>query len=78
MDELRNTSTRQMVDESCEVVSLSPLMNSPDLQRGFMALRDFDQLNSLFEAIVLRFSQLFSPDAVEAAKWSLKIPYSLL
>jgi hypothetical protein len=70
--------TRQMIDELGEKKALSRLMISADLQQGFKALRDSNQLDSTFEAIVVRFSGLFSPEVVEAAKWRLENPYQLL
>ena len=67
-----------MIDELGEKETLSRLMISADLQQGFKALRDSNQLDSTFEAIVVRFSGLFSPEVVEAAKWRLENPYQLL
>ncbi len=72
------TRTRQMIDRYGEVEALSRLMVSPDLQRGFQALRDRGQLDKTFEAVVVRFHHLFEPDVVQAAQWRLAHPYDLL
>ena len=72
------TRTRRMIDESVEIDALSRLMVSADLQQGFKVLRDRDQLDKTFEAVVIRFKHLFKPDAVQAAQWRLANPYELL
>jgi hypothetical protein len=72
------TRTRQMIEEHGEVEALSRLMISPDLQQGFKVLRDGDQLDKTFEAIVIRYQSLFSQQAIEAAQWRLDHPYDLL
>jgi hypothetical protein len=72
------TRTRKMIEDYGEIEALSRLMKSADLQQGFKALRDANQLESTFEAIVVRFSDLFAPDVVEAAKWRLKNSHNLL
>lgn len=65
------TRTRQMIEVHGEVEALSRLMISADLQQGFKVLRDRDQLDYTFEAVVVRFQHLFTNQAVEAAKWRL-------
>lgn len=72
------TRTRNMVEQYGEVEALSRLMVSPDLQQGFKALRDDNQLDKTFEAIVVRHKNLFSQQAVEAAQWRLDHPHELL
>ncbi len=72
------TRTRQMIDKHGEIDALSRLMVSADLQQGFKVLRDRDQLDKTFEAVVIRFKHLFKPDAVQAAQWRLANPYELL
>lgn len=70
--------TRNMVVEHGEIEALSRLMVSPDLQQGFKVLRDRQQLDKTFEAVVIRFQHLFGSDAVDAAKWRLAHPHDLL
>ena len=72
------TRTRQMIDAHGEVEALSRLMVSPDLQQGFKVLRDRDQLDRTFEAVVVRFPPLFTDSVVQAAQWRLNNPRSLL
>lgn len=72
------TRTRGMIDRHGVVEALSRLMLSPDLQRGFRALRDNDQLEETFEAVVTRSPALFSAEVVEAARWRLDNPHGLL
>lgn len=70
--------TWPMINRYGEVGALSRLMVSADLQKGFKALRDRNQLDNTFEALVLRFKHLFKPDVVQAAQWRLDHPYELL
>src|SRR4051812_1194606 len=72
------TRTRQMIEVHGEVEALSRLMISPDLQQGFKALRDSDQLKQTFEAVVVRFRHFFRDEAVQAAQWRLDNPHNLL
>ena len=72
------TRTRQMIEDYGEIEALSRLMISADLQQGFKGLRDADKLDSTFEAIVVRFPDLFAADVVEAAKWRLENSHNLL
>ena len=70
--------TREMIARHGEVEALSLLMMSPDLQKGFKALRDAGHLDKTFESVVVRFADLFAPGVVEAAQWRLSHPYDLL
>src|SRR5437016_2456479 len=70
--------TRPMIERLGAVEALSRLMISADLQNGFKALRDSNQLDKTFEAIVTRFPALFTSDTIQAAEWRLANPYSLL
>lgn len=72
------TRTRQMIDEHGEIETLSRLMLSANLQQGFQVLRDSNRLNRTFEALVIRFQKLFTPEVVEAARWRLDHPFDLL
>lgn len=64
--------TRQMVERDGAINALSKLVASAELQQGFRVLRDRDQLNHSFEALVGKYSCLFSNDVVEAARWRLE------
>jgi hypothetical protein len=66
------TRTRPMIENHGEIEALSRLVVSADLQKGFKVLRDKDQLDKTFEAVVIRFQHLFKPDVVQAAKWRLE------
>ena len=72
------TRTRNMIAHHGETEALSRLMLSPDLQAGFKALRDNDELDKTFESIVVRFRGLFAQDAVAAAEWRLENAHNLL
>ena len=52
--------TRKMMARHGEIEALSLLMVSPELQKGFKALRDTAQLDKTFESIVIRFQHLFT------------------
>lgn len=66
------TRTRQMIERHGAIEALSKLVVSADLQRGFRILRDRDQLDSSFEALIVRHQGLFRKNVVEAARWRLK------
>lgn len=69
--------TRQMIDARGYVAALSRLVQSPNLQVGFRALRDRGELENTFEALVVRFSGEFSGEVVEAAQWRLDNAHDL-
>lgn len=66
------TRTRQMIERHGAIEALSKLVVSADLQCGFRILRDRDQLDSTFEALIVRYEDLFRKNVVEAAQWRLK------
>ncbi|MDI5984770.1 hypothetical protein QLQ85_08205 [Halomonas sp. M4R5S39] len=70
--------TRPMIERYGEIKALSRLMVSADLQQGFKVLRDNNQLEKSFEALVVKYQHLFQAPAVEAAQWRLSNPYELL
>ena len=63
--------TRQMIDKYGAVDALSKLVQSPDLQSGFRVLRDQNELDRTFEAVIVRHPDLFQEQVVEAAQWRL-------
>ena len=63
--------TRQMIDRDGAVHTLSTLTVSLDLEYEFRFLRDRGQLDYSFEALITKYSCLFSSDVVEAARWRL-------
>ncbi len=65
------TRTWPLIEKYGEVEALSRLMVTPDIQRGFKVLRDNDQLDKTFEALVVRFQHLFKSEIVQAAQWRL-------
>ena len=69
--------TWRMIEQHGEIEALSRLMVSADLQQGFKVLRDSNQLDKSFEALVIRFRHLFRPDVVQAAEWRLANPRQL-
>lgn len=71
------TRTWPMIEKYGEIAALSRLMISADLQQGFKVLRDRGQLEKTFEALVVRFQNLFKPGVVQAAQWRLDHPYEL-
>lgn len=66
------TRTRQMIERHGAIEALSKLVVSADLQSGFRILRDRDQLDSTFEALIVRHGVLFRKSVVDAARWRLK------
>jgi len=65
------TRTWPMIERYGIIGALSRLVVSPDLQKGFKALRDSHQLEYSFEAIVVRHKDDFESEVVEAAQWRL-------
>ncbi len=63
--------TRQMIQRHGAIEALSKLVKSADLQSGFRILRDRDQLDSTFEALIVHHEDLFRREVVEAAQWRL-------
>ncbi len=72
------TRTRKMIEQHGAISALSRLMVSADLQQGFKVLRDSNQLEKTFEAVVVRFQHLFGSDVIQAAQWRLAHPHDLL
>ncbi|RII27759.1 MAG: hypothetical protein CXR31_05900 [Geobacter sp.] len=72
------TRTREMIKTHGEIEALSRLMISADLQIGFKVLRDRGLIEMTFEALVVRFKNLFRPDVVLAAQWRLDHAQELL
>jgi len=70
--------TRPMIERYGQVGALSKIMVSADRQQGFKVLRDNNQLDKSFEALVVKHRHLFDRSAVEAAEWRLAHPYELL
>ena len=64
--------TRQMIERYGAIEALSKLAESADLQKGFRILRDRDQLDSTFEALIVRHADLFRKNVVDAAQWRLQ------
>ncbi len=67
-----------MIENRGHIEALSRLVQNPDLQKGFRVLRDRDELDSTFEAIIVRFSIEFSQNVVKAAQWRLDNANNLL
>lgn len=63
--------TRKMIEERDVEKALSDLVTSAELQLGFKTLRDAGQLDDTFEAIIVKFPELFPDQVVEAAQWRL-------
>ena len=63
--------THQMIEGHGAIEALSRLVESADLQSGFRILRDRDQLDSTFEALIVRHEGQFRNNVVEAAQWRL-------
>ena len=64
-------NTHQMIQNLGHVGALSRLVQSADLQTGFRLLRDRGELESTFEAVIIRFSNEFQAQVVQAAQWRL-------
>ena len=63
--------TRKMIEERGVEKALSDLVTSAKLHLGFKTLRDAGRLDDTFEAIIVKFSELFPDQVLEAAQWRL-------
>ena len=57
--------------------AIENLVTTAGIQKGFKVLRDRGQMDSTFEALVIRHCDQFSSTAVEAARWRLDNAYNL-
>lgn len=64
-------NTERILNNPDKIGSLSNLMKSADVQKGFKVLRDKGQLDKTFETLVIKYKQLFRNDIVDAAQWRL-------
>jgi hypothetical protein len=71
------SNTERILDSIDKVNSLSKLMQSGDIQKGFRVLRDNGQLDRTFEALVIKYKQLFKQDIIGAAQWRLDNAWEL-
>jgi hypothetical protein len=64
-------NTEKILYNPDKIDSLSNLMRSGDVQKGFKVLRNNSQLDKTFESLVIRYNQLFDENIVIAAQWRL-------
>jgi len=64
-------NTEKILNNPDKVGSLSNLMKSGEVQKGFKTLRDNGQLDKTFESLVIKYKRLFRDDIVTAAQWRL-------
>ena len=69
--------TRPMLDRWGYVEATRRLVESGELQAGFIALRDAGLLNLAFEQLVLEYDALFLKRTVEAARFRLENAHRL-
>ena len=70
-------NTERILYNPNKVNSLSNLMKSGDIQKGFKVLRNNNQLDKTFESLVIKYRQLFKNDVVVAAQWRLDNAWEL-
>jgi hypothetical protein len=70
----RATRTRQMMNRHGKIGALSRIVVSPEPRTGFKVLRNNNKLDKTFEAIVVKYSNKFEKNSVEAAQWHLDNP----
>lgn len=66
--------TRQMIENKGIKKTLEDLVQSSECQQGFKKLYEHGDLDKSFEALVLRYSGLFSDTAVQAADYRFNHP----
>ena len=67
-------ATRNMIDRIGEIATLEKLVQSTEGQPGFKKLYEHKQLHKSFEALVLKYKDLFSKNAYDFANYRLKQP----
>jgi hypothetical protein len=70
-------NTEKILYSPDKVNSLSNLMKSGDIQKGFKVLRDNNQLEKTFESLVIKYKKLFKQDIILAAQWRLDNAWEL-
>jgi hypothetical protein len=68
------TRTREMIKTCGAVEALSRLMVSADRQQGFKVLRDSNQLDKSFEALVTRYPQFSKRNLLKRLRGDSRIP----
>ena len=69
--------TRQMIERKGVIKTLEDLVQSSDYQQGFKKLHQHNQLDKSFEALILKYKDLFSKNAATWADFRLKNPDAL-
>lgn len=67
-------ATRNMIERIGEVATLEKLVQTAEGQLGFKKLYEHKQLDKSFEALVLKYKELFSKNAYDFANYRLKQP----
>ena len=67
----------RILENPDKIGTLSNLMKSGEVQKGFKVLRDAKQLDKTFEALIVKFKPLFSKDVIEAAQFRLDNAWKL-
>lgn len=63
----RATRTWQMIERHGIIEAVNRAVNRPVETQGYRALLDMGLQNYAFEAVILRYPQVFSPEAVEVS-----------
>lgn len=69
--------TRQLPEQYGYIEALSRIVVSGEIQQGFRILRNSNQLDLTFEAIVIRHKNMFRNDIVEAAIFRIENAHHL-
>ena len=64
--------TRDMLERFGYQKSLSKLVISSDVQKGFKCLIEHGYINNTFEALIVKYANLFTKSEVDAAKFRLE------
>mgnify|MGYP003499307761 FL=1 len=64
--------TRDMLDRLGYQKALAKLVVSADIQKGFKCLIEHGYINNTFEALIVKYANLFSKSEVDAAKFRLE------
>jgi hypothetical protein len=70
-------ATQKILDNPDKIKALSNIVRTADIQTGFRTLRNAGKLGETFEALIIKYSDLFRKDIIDAAKWRLENAWNI-
>jgi hypothetical protein len=70
-------ATQKILVNPDKIKALSKIVKTADIQTGFKTLRNTGRLDKTFEALIIKHSDLFRKDIIDAAKWRLENAWNI-